>query len=204
MSFQDLQMPQPPRDEPELTERQQEILQQLEAIFREEGFRKLTIGELAARLSCSRSTLYAIAPTKEELFLLAADRLLRQTGDRSERSAARQATPVDRLGAYLRGAVAHFATVKTPFMTDVLAYAPARDLYETHQRRFVLRLRMFLEEGIANGQVSGIDPAIAAEALDAALSRVRDPGFLRRHGLAASQAFDRVFELFRRGLEPRR
>lgn len=48
------------------TRRQEQVLDGLEEIFREEGFRRLTIGELATRLRCSRSTLYAMAPTKEE------------------------------------------------------------------------------------------------------------------------------------------
>jgi len=186
-----------------LTRRQDEILNLLEAIFREQGFRKLTIGGLADQLSCSRSTLYAIAPTKEELFLLVADRLLRKTGDAGEERAAQADNPADALQGYLEGTVSRFSTVKTPFIADALSYGPARTLYETHQRGFVLRLRIFVEEAQATGQFTGVDSLIAAEALDAAMTRVRDPNFLRRHRKTASEAFEQVCALFRRGLDRR-
>ena len=64
------------RDSP----RREEILDELEAIFLAEGFRGLTVGTLAARLRCSRSTLYALAATKEELYLRVSDRILRRIG----------------------------------------------------------------------------------------------------------------------------
>jgi len=183
------------------TRRQQQILDALEVIFREEGFRSLTIGDLANRLRCSRSTLYAIAPTKEELFLLVQDRLMRRTGAEGEARARDGKTPGDRLSGYLEGTVAYFAEVRTAFMDDVMSYGPARSLYDAHQRAFVQRLRGLIEEGIATGDFSGVDPLLAATALDAVMSRMRDPGFLRENGLTASQAFEQVLRLIRHGLE---
>ncbi|MGI9592066.1 MAG: TetR/AcrR family transcriptional regulator [Myxococcota bacterium] len=183
------------------TRRQRQILDDLEAIFREEGFRRLTVGELANRLRCSKSTLYAIAPTKEELFLLVQDRLMRRTGAEGEARVRGAASAGDRLSAYLEGTVAYFAQVRTPFMDDVMSFAPARALYDDHQRAFVGRLRGLIEEGIASGDFAGVDPLLAATALDAVMSRVRDPEFLREHRLTASQAFDQVLRLVRHGLE---
>ena len=58
------------------SEREGHLLEGLEEIFLQEGFRRVAVGELAARLHCSRATLYALAPSKERLFLLVLERLL--------------------------------------------------------------------------------------------------------------------------------
>jgi AcrR family transcriptional regulator len=48
-----------------LTRRQAELLDQLEALFLAEGFARFTLEDLAVRLHCSKSTLYALAGSKE-------------------------------------------------------------------------------------------------------------------------------------------
>jgi AcrR family transcriptional regulator len=185
-----------------LTQRQEQILDHLEGIFREEGFRKLTIGELAKRLACSRSTLYAIAPTKEELFLLVADRLLRRSGSEGESRGRGLQRPSARLDAYLEGTAAQFTSVRRAFMRDVLSYAPARRLYESHQRYFISHLRTLVEAGIEAGEFSSdIDPRLAAEALDGAMSRLRESRFLRENDMAVREALQQLSKLFRRGLD---
>ena len=50
-----------------LTRRQTELLDQLEALFLAEGFAGFTLDDLAGRLHCSKSTLYALAGSKEQL-----------------------------------------------------------------------------------------------------------------------------------------
>ncbi|MFD6073446.1 TetR/AcrR family transcriptional regulator, partial [Amycolatopsis lurida] len=47
------------------TARQRALLSELEAVFLAEGFSQFTLDDLAARLHCSKSTLYALAPSKE-------------------------------------------------------------------------------------------------------------------------------------------
>ena len=184
-----------------LSARQEEILDLLEAIFREEGFRSLTIGELAKRLACSRSTLYAIAATKEELFLLVADRLLRRTGSLGAARGRDLQSPSAQLDAYLEGTAEYFTNVRRAFMRDVLSYAPARSLYESHQKRFISHLRRLVEAGIDAGEFgSDISPVVTAEALDGAMSRLRQSRFLEENGLDAGQAFRQLATLFRRGL----
>ena len=50
-----------------LTRRQAELLDQLEELFLAEGFARFTLEDLALRLRCSKSTLYALAGSKEQL-----------------------------------------------------------------------------------------------------------------------------------------
>lgn len=180
--------------------RREEILDQLERIFLTEGFRALTVGLLADRLRCSRSTLYGLAPTKEELFLLVEDRILRRVGRDARRSARACEDPGDRVSAFLAGTISSLQTVGSAFLDDVFAYSPARQLFDQHQRGAVSTLCQLIEAGIEAGAFKGVNPTLAAAALDAAVHRIRDPEFLRETGLAPSEAFAQVSQLLREGL----
>jgi AcrR family transcriptional regulator len=82
--------------------RQQELLDALEEIFEKEGFRKVTMAELAARLRCSRRTFYELAGSKEELFLRVLERLLGRIRRLGDEAAGELQDPGARLEAFLR------------------------------------------------------------------------------------------------------
>ncbi len=184
------------RDSP----RQEEILDELEAIFLAEGFRGLTVGTLAARLHCSRSTLYALAATKEELYLRVSDRILRRIGRAARRRADACEDPGDRVAAFLESTISSLQPVGPAFLEDVLAHRPTRQLFDQHQRGAMETLRHFIQSGIEAGVFKGVDPRLAAAALDAAVQRVRTPEFLREVGLSPSEAFAQASQLLRHGL----
>lgn len=52
------------------SDRQKELLAELETLFFANGFRTITVDDIAAQLKCSKRTLYEIAPSKQELFIL--------------------------------------------------------------------------------------------------------------------------------------
>jgi AcrR family transcriptional regulator len=180
--------------------RRAQILGELESIFLREGFRQLTVGALATRLRCSRSTLYAIATTKEALFLLVEDHILRRIGREARRRAKACEDPGDRVAAFLEGTVSSLLPVGEAFLDDIFHYTPARQLFDQHQRGAIETLRQLIEAGIAAGALQGVDPLIAAEALDAAVQRIRNPKLLREAGLSPSEAFGEVSQLLRHGL----
>ena len=66
------------------------------------GFATLTMAELAARLNCSLRTLYALAPSRDELVLVVVDRNLWRVG-RAARDAVRRGPGAARRGARLPG-----------------------------------------------------------------------------------------------------
>ena len=55
------------------TARRAELFDQLVALLLSEGFAHLTLDEIAARLRCSKSTLYTLAGSKEQLDKIAKD-----------------------------------------------------------------------------------------------------------------------------------
>ena len=78
--------------ESSLSERQKEALNQLELLIQQD-FPRLTMSEIAAKLKVSLRTLYAIAPSKEKLLLIAVDRLLFKIGREAQRAIKKEETP---------------------------------------------------------------------------------------------------------------
>ena len=180
--------------------RQEELLDALEAIVLREGFGGLTVGDLAKRLRCSRSTLYALAPSKEELFLTLEERLLSRVQANAQVCSERETDPTKRLMGYIAGAIESVRDVGTAYLAEVSAYAPARQLLAEFQRTTIGHLRGLIEAGIADGAFHALDARIAAEVLDAAVSRIQDPRVLAEIGLTASEALEHVSQLITQGL----
>lgn len=185
---------------PSALAREERMLDALEEIFLEDGFRRVTIGELAARLRCSRTRLYALAPTKEDLFLRVVDRFLRRIRSLGDERLRAASDPVERIQAYLEPGVSETRSASATFSADVESFPPARRLFERHQRERTDGVSRLVAEGMRQGQFRGVHPDLVAEVMMVAVRRVMQPDFLARANLSMSEAFAEVGGLMRHGL----
>ncbi len=180
--------------------RQEELLDGLEALARSDGFYGLGVGEIAARLKCSRSTLYAIAPSREQLFLVLVDRLLQRIQTAAVAGAEPEREPMSRLEGYLAGALEHIRGVGTTLLGEIQDHPQARQRLAEFQRTTIAHLCALIEAGIEEGAFQPVNAILAAELLDAAASRIQDPRVLAETGLSASDALADVIRVVTRGL----
>jgi AcrR family transcriptional regulator len=82
--------------------RHAELLSGLEEILLKEGFLGLSTDDFAARLRCSKSTLYRLAPSKEQLVLITARHFFARAAERIESAVADAAGPAAKVATYLR------------------------------------------------------------------------------------------------------
>lgn len=177
-----------------------QLLDALETLVRREGLVGMGVGEIASRLNCSRSTLYAIAPSKEQLFVLLVGRLLDRIQTGALALADRKRSPKGRLEAYLSGAIEEVRGIGLPFLAEVQRHEHARKLLEEFRRSTVAQLRSYIEDGIKSGVFHPVNPLLAAELLDAAAARIQDPQVLAKTGLTASEAVTELMRFVTRGL----
>src|SRR3546814_13441866 len=85
------------------TARQADLLARLVELLAAEGFAEFTLDDLAARLRCSKTTLYALAPSKPELVVAATREFFRAATAALEDGIAVESEPAHRVVAYLRG-----------------------------------------------------------------------------------------------------
>lgn len=180
--------------------RKRRLLEALEDIFLREGLRRVTIGDLASRLHCSRRTLYELAPTKEDLFLLVLDNLLGRIRLRGEEARNATADPAERIEAYLEPGIRDTRAATQFFTAEVAGLPAARRLMEEHQRARMRGLRELIAEGVRRGSFRGFDPHLVAEVFAIAYRRATDPEFLAGTRLSMTEAYRELSQLLRHGL----
>jgi AcrR family transcriptional regulator len=182
------------------TRRHAEILDALEEIFLTEGFQTPTVADLCARLRCSKRSLYEIAPTKPELFLLILQRLLDRIRRLGMRGALEHDDPQARILAYLQPGVGETSRATPQFGEELRGFEPARAMVEAHQRERVAVLRDLIDDGIRKGQFRPLHAHLAAEVYFAATKLINQPEVLAAAGLTMSEAFAELPDLLFRGL----
>lgn len=164
--------------EERLGARHREILDQLEAMFRAEGFANFTIRELAAGVGCSRRTLYEIAPSKDQLVLIVLDRLLHRAG-RMALEELDDTLPVStQLRRYLGGDLdLHF---QASLFDDLADEPAARRLLDRHFRYVMSIIEELVATGIDRGELRSVDPALVAATIAGASLYMSQPEVAER------------------------
>jgi AcrR family transcriptional regulator len=109
--------------------RRAQILDGLVGLFLAAGFLEFSVEDLAERLQCSKSTLYAVAPSKEQLIAAVVRDFFRGATERIEARLAREADPVAGIRVYLEAISAELAPASTAFFADLDMFGPAREIY---------------------------------------------------------------------------
>ena len=181
--------------------RQRELLDALEALFLGHGFRHLTIGDLVEQLSCSRRTLYSLAPSKEELVLVVIERFFNRMGVRARADASAHTDPGQAIAAYLAAGVTGFMSAQSAFTEDLESYLPTKQLYDRHLDIALRVLSQLVEAGIDAELFRSFHSPLIAEILDACVARIRKLAVLARAGVSSSQAIAEFSDLIRYGLQ---
>ncbi len=116
------------------------------AIILADGFMDLQMSVLAARLNCSKSTLYAIAPSKEQLLVSVVRTFFRRATEQVELAVDPDAPAIERIESYLIAVSAELAPGSDAFFADLERFAPAGDIYRQNTRAAVARVQELVRE----------------------------------------------------------
>ncbi len=181
--------------------RKEELLEKLERIFLRHGFRSITIDYLATELRCSKKTLYNIAPSKEEIFLVVMDKWLSEIRRKGWQQASGQQVPRDRIQAFLHPGIEGVVDTTQSFWADVESYMPAKSMLTMHQRDRMHSIVDMIQVGIEDGSFHKVHPYLIAEVLLSAILRFDSPDFLESSGLSIGEAFQELYDVVFRGIE---
>jgi AcrR family transcriptional regulator len=175
--------------------RAEELLTSLEEILLNEGFARLTVGDMAARLRCSRRTIYELAPSKHELVLLVLERFFAGIRDTAQLRTAQGGDPGVLIYEYLQPGVRAAERMKPAMVTDIDRWVPSRRLWQSHIRLRVEGLRRLVELGVESGAFKQVHAHLVAEMVFATISRLREPDFYRNTNMTMSDAFREFYAL---------
>jgi len=117
--------------------RRDELIEELIDLFIREGFLGFSIEDVARELKRSKSTLYSVADSKEQIFVAVARAFFRRATARiEERLNAVDQHGADqrqgRIGSYLKAISDEFASASPQYFADLDAFAPTRDIYRAN------------------------------------------------------------------------
>jgi AcrR family transcriptional regulator len=182
------------RAEQQLGARHREVLDQLEALFLQEGFSGFSVRELAAHVGCSRRTLYELAPSKDELVLLVFDRFLHRVGRAALDSIDRSRPHADQIRAYFLGGL-ELQRISQVFGEDLADEPAARRLFDRHYGYVMAVVEQLVRSGIAAGEFRPVTPAIVAGLLAGSAQFFNQPDVQADHDVDLEHAVDELLDL---------
>jgi AcrR family transcriptional regulator len=180
--------------------RRSELFDELVDLLVTEGFAHLTLDDLAARLHCSKRTLYGLAGSKEQLVRTAVVHFFRRATAHVEGALAAEAEPAGRLAAYLGAVSAELAPASPRFFDDVAAFEPAAEVYDRNTRAAAQRIQQLIDEGMASGAFREVHVAFAADVISSVMVRIQRRQVAATTGLTDAQAYAHLAELLLHGL----
>lgn len=179
----------------DLTDRQAELRNRLVELVVAEGFRHLTVDQIAARLNCSKRSLYVLAASKEQLAALAVREFFRQATDQVEASLARTRSPARRLTRYLEAVAEALRPASRAFHDDVAAFAPATEIYEQNTLAAAQRVRELIDSGTQCGAFRRVPAAFIGEMVTATMRRITSGEIRTATGLSDAEAYSELARL---------
>ncbi len=135
----------------------EQILQAAAALFARHGFADTDMQLLAEHLNVGKGTLYRYFPSKQELFLAAVDRVMRQLHEHIEGSLEESDDPLEQIEAAIRTYLAFFAA--NPDFVELLIQERAifkdrkKPTYFQHRETNIERWNALYRSLIAQGRI---------------------------------------------------
>ncbi len=137
--------------------RREEILDAATDLFAEFGYSDAVTKDLADKLQVGKGTLYRHFPSKRDLFLAAADRVMQRLRVQIDAAIAGEADPMDRIEAgtraFLRFFDQHPKFVELLILERALFKDRTTPTYFVHRERNKLRWHDLYREMIAQGRI---------------------------------------------------
>lgn len=186
------------------TARQSDLLDRLVALMTTEGFASFTLDDLAARLSCSKTTLYALAGSKQELVVEVVRQYFRRATTAVEAAVAGVEGPAARVTAYLGAVADQLAPLSRRFMDDLAGFGPAAAVYRRNTAAAADRIRLLIAEGVDAGEFRPVHAAFVGEVVAATMFEIQRGQMFARLDLSDAEAYEELASFVVAALEPQR
>jgi AcrR family transcriptional regulator len=189
-----------------VTRRREELLDELVALFLAEGFRHFTLADLSARLHCSKSTLYALGQTKDQVTVNVVRRFFRAATAQVESAVPAGAVPAglgagERIAAYLHAIGDALRPASAPFMADLAEHAFVREIYEQNTAIAARRVTELIAAGVSTGEFRPVHASFVADTAAATMARIQSGAVLAATGLGDADAYDELAALLLEGIK---
>ena len=149
-------------------ERRDQVIDDLVDLFLAEGFQTFSMEEFARRLKCSKTTLYLVASSKEQIVVTTVRAFFRRAASRIEARVASSGDVRERISVYLDAVARELQPASPKFYADVNDFGPANQVYRENTLVAAQRVQDLVNEGVAAGALRPVN----AEFVGAAVGQV--------------------------------
>ena len=186
--------------ESSLSERQVEALVQLEKLI-QKGVPDLPMSEIASRLKVSLRTLYELAPSKDQLLLIAVDRILFRIGGKAKKAIKNIDSPLEQLKVYVNETGKAMDPACLAFTRDFGELKGARVLVDSHENYVVSMTKKLLERSVQRKLIKPIDISAFAMILSGLGREIYANNFTSSLVKSPEEIYHEISEIIFLGLE---
>ncbi|MGH3493719.1 MAG: TetR/AcrR family transcriptional regulator [Sciscionella sp.] len=183
-----------------LTNRQSDLLDRLEALFLRNGFLNFTLTDLAAELSCSKSTLYAIARSKEQLAVQVVKHFFVKATAEVERAHSPGRSATEHLRRYLAAVSVQLGKASPTFIADMVSFEPTRSVYELNAASAAERVHQFILAGVRSGEFRPVHVEVTAAMVGVLIENIQRGVIEARTAVSHGESFAVLAEVLLGGL----
>lgn len=176
-------------------DRRDQILRRLQDIVLEEGFSRLTVDDIAARLQCSKSTLYSISSSKEWLVTTAIKHFFRDATARIDEKVSSIQDPPEKIAAYLAGVGEEMHRLSPVCYEDMVNHETTREIYALNSSAASKRVNDYIQDGLRSGSFRTVHAEFVGEAVSLLIDGIQHGELLNRTGLSSGDAFKELSDL---------
>lgn len=183
------------------TDRRAVLLDDLLAIFLAEGFRQFTLADLAARLRCSKTTLYGLGHSKEQLTVNVLVHFFKAVTERVEQRTAEEPDPGRKIAEYLQAVADELRPTSETFMRELTEQPAFAAVYEKNTRIGARRVEELVRTGVEAGAFRAVHADFVADVVAATMRRIQTGAVTASTGLDAATAYDHLADLVLDGIQ---
>lgn len=184
---------------PKRTQRRDALLERLVTFILEDGFADASVETLSRELHCSKTTLYDIAASKEEIIVAGVRHFFRRAADRVEIRLLRTSDdPLEQIRAYLGAISEQLAPASPAFFADLDAWPATREIYRTNTLAAAEKVRSLVRAAAPSDANATFVGVVAAQVMEA----IHRGEIETAAGLDDAAAYRALAELIVRSLRP--
>ncbi|MEL4358215.1 MULTISPECIES: TetR/AcrR family transcriptional regulator [unclassified Luteococcus] len=179
------------------TPRQRELFDALLTTFLQEGFAHFTMDQAAARFHCSKSTMYALGRTADDVLRRVLVSFFREVARRTDLALTSQRSAARALQAYFEAMGAALEPASATFMRDVATHPATRGIYDTNTHHATQKIRQLIERGVADREFRDVPLDFIAQLIELAMEQIQQG---RLQGAHPARAYTELGQVILFGL----
>jgi len=167
--------------------RRREVLEALTTVFLRDGFLHLSLGDMATAARCSKSTLYQLGQSKEQIVLAVVKTYFKNAAELIAARLNEEAPVETQIYEYLTLISEVLSEATQPFFSDLDAFEPAREIYQ--QNTDIAAQKVVALVNLALGEQDDVNAAFIGAVAGQVMSAIHRGEIARDTGLDDSAAY---------------